>query len=209
MPTLSSRRRQRGITLLESLIALVITAVAILGMVGVQLRSLADTQTGVRRAQAVRLIEDLSERIQTNPHALHVLDQYATPWSATTGSGPNCSSACDSKDLALHDIDRWRQAVQATLPLGDATTFLVSGEKTAGARRQLGVMVSWRENEKHGTETDTSYRNPITVKSKDSTDKAINCPSGRICHLQFIQPNARCTVSLTSTQKQLYCPALP
>ena len=60
-------QRQRGITLIESLVAIVIMALGILGILGVQMRTLADTQTGVRRAQAVRLIEDLSERIQVSP----------------------------------------------------------------------------------------------------------------------------------------------
>ena len=54
--------QQRGITLIESLVAIVIAALGILGIVGVQMRTLADTQTTVRRAQAIRLIEDLAGR---------------------------------------------------------------------------------------------------------------------------------------------------
>ena len=42
---------QRGITLLESLVAIVVMALGILGILGVQMRTLSDTQTGVRRAQ--------------------------------------------------------------------------------------------------------------------------------------------------------------
>lgn len=206
--SMSARRAQGGFTLLESLIALVITAVALLGMIGVQLRSLADTQTGVRRAQAVRLIEDLSERIQANPQALLVLDQYAKAWGARTGNGPACTKdPCDATALAQHDIDQWRQAVKATLPLADATTFLVAGETVAGTRRQLGVMVSWRENET--VRADASYRKPWNMSSTDSKSAAISCPSGSICHLQFLQPNARCTVSESSSVQQLYCPAIP
>jgi type IV pilus assembly protein PilV len=206
--SMSARRAQGGFTLLESLIALVITAVALLGMIGVQLRSLADTQTGVRRAQAVRLIEDLSERIQANPQALLVLDQYAKAWGAQTGNGPACTKdPCDAIALAQHDIDQWRQAVKATLPLADATTFRGAGQTVAGTRRQLGVMVSWRENET--AKADASYRKPWNMNSTDSNQAAVSCPSGSICHLQFLQPNARCTVSTSSSQQQLYCPAIP
>ena len=61
--------RQRGFSLIESLVAVVVMALGILGILGVQMRTLADTQTGVRRAQAIRLIEDLSERIKLNPNA--------------------------------------------------------------------------------------------------------------------------------------------
>ena len=63
-------RRQRGVTLLESMIAIVLVALGVLGILGVQLRTLSDTQTAVRRAQAIRLIEDLSERMKANPAAL-------------------------------------------------------------------------------------------------------------------------------------------
>ena len=47
-------------------------ALGILGVVGVQMRTLTDTSTTVRRAQAsIRLIEDLEERMRVAaPNAL-------------------------------------------------------------------------------------------------------------------------------------------
>ncbi|HRN05700.1 MAG TPA: prepilin-type N-terminal cleavage/methylation domain-containing protein, partial [Ottowia sp.] len=53
--TSSSRAAQRGVTLIESLVALVVVAVALFGILGIQMRTLVDTQSGVRRAQAIRL----------------------------------------------------------------------------------------------------------------------------------------------------------
>lgn len=41
--------RQRGITLIESLVAIVVAALGILGIVGVQMRTLTDTRTSVSR----------------------------------------------------------------------------------------------------------------------------------------------------------------
>ena len=60
---------QRGITLIESLVAIVVMALGILGILGIQMRTLSDTQNGVRRAQAIRLIENLSERKKVNPNS--------------------------------------------------------------------------------------------------------------------------------------------
>ena len=40
--------RQHGITLIESLVAIVVAALGILGILGVQMRTLTDTQTTVR-----------------------------------------------------------------------------------------------------------------------------------------------------------------
>ncbi|RYF84262.1 MAG: type IV pilus modification protein PilV [Comamonadaceae bacterium] len=201
---------QRGITLLESLVALVITAVAILGVIGVQVRSLADTQTAVRRAQAVRLIDDLSERLKVNPNALAVLGDYAHGWGGPTVTPPSCTSGCTAADLAKHDIAGWWNAVETTLPLGDAATFLVANETDANGRRQLGVMLSWRESERRGKDDSDAqyetYRKPFASASTGSA--AVECPAGRICHLQYIQPTARCTVGLLSgpTGQTLHCP---
>ena len=66
----TSNPSQRGITLIESLVAIVIAALGILGILGMQMRTLTDTQTSVRRAQAIRLIDDLSERIKVCPNSL-------------------------------------------------------------------------------------------------------------------------------------------
>lgn len=66
MPGLS---HQAGVGLLESLVAVSILALAVLGMLGVQLRTLAEIQASVRRAQSVRLIEDFAERIKTHPRS--------------------------------------------------------------------------------------------------------------------------------------------
>lgn len=209
----TSARTQRGITLLESLVALVITAVAILGVIGVQVRSLADTQTAVRRAQAVRLIDDLSERLKVNPNALATLGDYALGWGGPAGTAPTCSSGCTASDLAKHDIADWWKAVETTLPLGDAATFLVADETDTGGRRQLGVMLSWRESERRREdESDAqylAYRTPFVTTGTGSA--AVECPAGRICHLQFIQPTARCTVGLSGgpTDHTLHCPTAP
>ena len=191
-----ARRAQRGITLLESMISIVIVALGILGVLGVQLRTLSDTQTAVRRAQAIRLIEDLSERIKLNPNALGtaVMGNYAAGWGAVTGTIPDCTTACTAENLAKYDIARWKRTVASTMPLGDASVFAVADETDANNRRQLGVMISWRENERvraGDSAADTAAYKAIFAP--DGTGAAaVSCPTDRICHLQYIQPTARC-----------------
>lgn len=181
-------KHQRGIALIESLVAIVITALGILGILGVQMRTLADTQTGVRRAQAIRLTEDLSERTKVNPSALANIAQYVQGFGAAGTPPTDCkSSACDSVQLAQYDVAIWKQAVANTLPLGDAAVFISADEATPGNQRQLGVMISWRENERDTT--------AAAVFTPDSTGAAgISCPANRICHLQYIQLNSRCAI---------------
>lgn len=77
------RQSQRGISLIESLVAIVIAALGILGVLGVQMRTMSDTSTTVRRAQAIRLIEDLGERLKTNPNALSNIASYTSAFGNT------------------------------------------------------------------------------------------------------------------------------
>ena len=209
MPVMA-RRAQRGITLLESMISIVIVALGILGILGVQLRTLSDTQTAVRRAQAIRLIEDLSERIKLNPNALgaDILANYAV---AEPSNVPDCTAAagCTAANLALYDIAQWKRTVRSTMPLGDASVFLVADETDTNNRRQLGVMISWRENERVGASgSDTKYRTVVAMPAASAASAAaavaVDCPADRICHLQFIQPTARCASG--GANQQGMCP---
>lgn len=158
--------RQRGITLIESLVAIVVAALGILGIVGVQMRTLTDTRTSVSRAQAIRLMEDLSERMRVNPNALADINSYAMTWgtlgTATAQAGTKCNTtACTHSQLADYDIREWKRSVETLLPLGNATTF-VTGAETDENRRQLGVMISWRENFRADA-TDITFNSNITI----------------------------------------------
>lgn len=201
-------QRQRGISLIESLVALVVAALGILGIVGVQMRTLADTQTSVRRAQAVLLIEDLSERMKVNPNALNNLDSYTSKFDDTPTLG-SCANACSPADQASYDLARWKETVKANLPLGQASIFVAKGETDDANRRQLGVMISWRENERVAKVSDTddadatSYRGAINASTGGGD---VACPNGSTCHLQYLPVSARCAPYDNGTDTPLfYC----
>jgi len=185
-----SRRDQRGITLLESLVAIVILAIAVLGMLGVQLRTLADTQTGVRRAQAVRLIEDFAERIKSNPQGFAQFSTFVGNFDTTTPPAVLCDIAfCAPAQLAQWDVNKWRAAVSETLPMGQAAVFASTEESIAGTQRQLGVIVGWRANE-YRRQADTTVQAADYKKLFNVNTLAANvqCPADLICHVAHVQP---------------------
>lgn len=207
-------RYQRGISLIESLIAIIVMALGSLGILAMQIRTLSDTSTSVRRAQAIHLIEDLSERTKVNPNAIINAASYvisAGPLT-TPRDWPDCDAvACGAQELALSDVRQWKKSVLASLPLADAVVFQVVDETVSNNRRQLGVLISWRENERaDGTPTENaSYRGPFEISEvKDSNGNSINCPNNRICHIQYIQLVARCTPYLLGGPGSLitFCP---
>ncbi len=175
---------QRGVTLLESLVAIVILAVAVLSMLVVQLRTLAETQTSVRRAQAVRLIEDLAERIKSNPGGYAQLASYTADWSTSPAVATNCTTTvCSAAALATWDINEWKESVNQRLPSGQAYVFPSTTEGTGLPVRQLGVMVAWRANERDTI--DAAYTAAFTPTG---SAQGVNCPTGLICHLTYVQP---------------------
>ena len=209
-PALASR--ERGISLIESLVAIVVMALGILGILGVQMRTLSDTSTSVRRAQAVRLIEDLGERMKTNPSALANINTYVSNFAATPTVG-SCATGCDPALLAAYDLAVWKRTVRENLPLGKASIFVPPAESAlaAGQARQLGVMIAWRENER---ETTTAYKDNIdATKFFDGTDwkeagGATVCPANHTCHLQYIPVSSRCAPYApgTAAAAMFYCP---
>ena len=202
-------KRQRGITLIESMVALVIAALGILGILGVQMRTLSDTSTTVRRAQAIRLIDDLGERMRTNPNAMVNLGSYVSNF-ATNPTVGSCASGCDHAALAAYDLAVWKQAVRNSLPLGQAEIFIPPAEAgvAAAQRRQLGVMIAWRENEGDGRKTVDIDATKVRDNSGNLTNgAALACPANSICHLQYIPVPARCAPYAPGGNAPMYyCP---
>ena len=204
-------KRQRGITLIESMVALVIAALGILGILGVQMRTLSDTSTTVRRAQAIRLIDDLGERMRTNPNAMVNLGSYVSNFATNPAVG-SCASGCDHAALAAYDLAVWKQAVRNSLPLGQAEIFIPPAEAgvAAAQRRQLGIMIAWRENER---DTTAAYKDDIdATKVRDNSGNLTNgaalaCPANSTCHLQHSPVPARCAPYAPGGNAPMYyCP---
>ena len=210
--TTTMQKHQRGITLIESLVAIVIAALGILGILGVQMRTLTDTQTTVRRAQAIRLIEDLSERMKVSPNALLSIKEYESGYS-NNGSDltvTDCGSAtCTPAEQAKYDLKQWKTTVEQTLPSGQASIFLAPGETADTNRRQLGVIIAWRENERAGTKTDDIDASKFRAADGSitaGTDTTNACPADKTCHLQYLTVAARCApYDNGSGTKVLYC----
>jgi type IV pilus assembly protein PilV len=58
--------RHKGVTLIEVLVAVVVTVIGLLGMVALQMRSYASESESYQRAQAAVLLEDMANRIRAN-----------------------------------------------------------------------------------------------------------------------------------------------
>lgn len=121
---------QRGVSMIESMVALVVLSFGMLGIGTLVLASLQDTRSSLNRTRAVALAWDMAERMRANPS---MADTYVD-LSPTTGTDNACFensttsgasiNACTPGELAGHDVFQWKQSMTAPatgLPSGDGS----------------------------------------------------------------------------------------
>ncbi|VXD02547.1 Pilus assembly protein PilV [Pseudomonas sp. 8Z] len=157
----------QGFSLIEVLVALLLTTVGVLGMVALQGRSIQYTQDSVQRNTAVELANDLMEIMRANPKALFDKVPPASPMN----SGINSNSVffkdkaedfsnredCvrDEGELpanAQQQRDCWADRVEEQLP--EAADLLTSdmyicrsaspGQCTDDQGSMIEIQLAWR-----------------------------------------------------------------
>lgn len=109
-------KRQTGTTMIELLVAMLILAIGLLGMLGLQTTSLRNTQSAYLRTQATILAEDIAERMRAN--AIGVDNGAYIGASGQRNSGCISTSGCSASAMAAHDMAEWLTAIDEALPAG-------------------------------------------------------------------------------------------
>lgn len=113
------RSRCKGFTLIEVLIAVLVLAIGLLALAGVQTISLRSNHVADLRSQATQLAYDLIDRIRANRAGFQA-GYYDNPtatdnncvWNGTT------PSFCTTQQMAQHDLWEWNATVARELPQG-------------------------------------------------------------------------------------------
>lgn len=187
---------QRGVGLIEALVAILVLALGVLGMAGIQARTLTSTRVTQMRAEAVRAADDLLDRIQANAairQSPPAVNPYITTWGEAAEPELDCAlTPCNGTQLAAFDLAQWKADLARTLPSGDATVFASDSDSN-----QLGVLISWREaaakNESiAGQDERNLFSQAVAVQDASGQAgtgvAAVMCPALQTCHLIFIRP---------------------
>ena len=122
------RSAQRGATLIEVLISVVILLVALLGTAGLIARSSQSEMESYQRVQALTLLQDMAARLNANRQAAACYASGATITTAgsTSVPAPVCTvGTAAQQSIASADLAAWGAAL-----LGSAES---NGGKTVGA----------------------------------------------------------------------------
>jgi len=173
-------RGQRGATLIEVLVAILVLSVAMLGIAGLTSASMRFSQGSWARAAIASALGDLADRVRSNPASLNTAyvqatDNYTTQQGASYAlpSTVDCSSTtCTAANLAAYQLEQWRLSVKRSLP---SSAIWVSGSRTTGYE----ATVMWFDKsfvQADGSTLDTSTTCAATLTN--AMAQRACCPSG-------------------------------
>lgn len=167
-----SHRPQHGVSMIEVLVGLVIIAVGLLGLMGMQARALSLQKDSFDRNAAAEMISQLTERMRAN-HLGFMANRYASSLlpGVAIGTASACVAAtpCTPQTLAAADLVNWHRSLRARLPDAGAVVAASGGAGAAmgAGATSMRITVIWRElNPTSGTDaactavsvTDVQYR---------------------------------------------------
>lgn len=118
---------QRGATMIEVLVTIVILAFGLLGLVGLQSRLQLSEMEAYQRAQGLILLEDMANRIASNRTAAA---SYVTGTASPLGAGMTCPTTTST--TVQRDSNEWCNALQG------------AGETQTGSTVRVGAFIGGR-----------------------------------------------------------------
>lgn len=138
-------REQRGVGMVEVLVALLVMSIGVLGYAGLQLRALSSSEEAFVRSQAMAIAQDAVERIAANRSGVATYSNGANWPGAVQQNRPanwmECiDNLCGSAQMAQWDIDQLSWMAGDLLPGGRLDALGCQGSVA------LCVRVAWNED---------------------------------------------------------------
>jgi type IV pilus assembly protein PilV len=135
--------KNSGFTLIEVLIAMVVLAVGLLGLAGLQATSLRNNQSAYNRSQATELAYELADRMRANVTGKAAYTAIL-PSSATAKANCLTTTGCSPAEMAENDLFEWNSAVRNNLPSGIGTLAVAANVFT--------INITW-DDDRDGNDT--------------------------------------------------------
>jgi type IV pilus assembly protein PilV len=151
-----STRYQKGFSLVEVLVALLVLSIGLLGLAALQTTSLKYNTDSYFRTQATYFVYDIVDRMRTNstsvvdggtydvpdaPSATSIISTYQSCKSSTCTC--DATAVCDTTQLATHDLGKWYERMSQVLPgaSNNLATIVIDSTK------KVTVTINWTERD--------------------------------------------------------------
>lgn len=144
-------RIQRGFTLIEVMIALLIFSIGLMGMAALMVLSVKTNQSAYLRTQASFLAQSMADRMRVN---LGQIGSYVGSYSSATAGTDPCASGitCSPAQMVARDRAVWSQQLVDSLP--NPTAVIACNGAPLGGAAHVGaapynglctLTISWDE----------------------------------------------------------------
>lgn len=137
-------RNQRGLSMIEILITILIVAIGFLGVAGMQLLNLKTVNNTQFRSMATLHAYDMAERMRSN-RASVLAGLYEISDADATSTTATCTS-CNPTQMAAVDANQWKTQIRNkdTAAITDLPNGKGKVEQVAGTSF-YDITVSWKE----------------------------------------------------------------
>jgi len=148
-----NKRFQRGVGLIEILIAVVIISIGFLAAASMQIQGMRFSQGAYFRSQAYFMASDIIDRMRNNSRGV-TEGLYDGLFTKSDAINPNCNTqSCDYQSMVTQDIFEWSASLHPLnggsnfIPaLPSSTTVTAKGEIDEIAPNQYRITLTWAEN---------------------------------------------------------------
>jgi type IV pilus assembly protein PilV len=147
---MKNKQLNQGFSLLESLIALIVLSIGLIGASAVQVSTLKFGQVSAQRSNAAAQILAISDRMRSNLAGVRdaaIPYRFVQTWATIPSSIPatvNCAVGCTHLQIAQRDLNEWLTELNRVLPNGRAV-ITPTNPTTVAQRWQITVM--WEEKD--------------------------------------------------------------
>ncbi|NII07774.1 type IV pilus modification protein PilV [Luteibacter anthropi] len=125
MNRIPSHRLQRGVSLIEVLVAVLIFTIGLVGLGGLLITATRANTTAYIRTQVTFLASNMADRMRANPVGLWNANYDSNSYPISGKTVPTCdaTTGCTPANVALRDQLLWSQQLTAALPAVGTTSI--------------------------------------------------------------------------------------
>lgn len=134
---MKTSRLELGSSLIETLVALFVLAIGVLGVMSMQIKSIQFNKSSYLYSQASFLANDIYEGMLLTPE---IADTYVIHYSDATPSKPSCGvgNDCSASQVVDWNLHNWRNNVSSLLPGGRSEIDLLGDQFVIRIEFEMG-----------------------------------------------------------------------